>query len=73
MIAWVVDTGRPVFEAKSTHAVAPIVTEARNAVLPSGRARKPLPENVATRPWLAKADSSPPATVQTVPHATARR
>ena len=52
---------------------APIATAAGKLGWSIGVARKPLPEKVATNPWLAKAATSPPATVQSVPHTTAAR
>src|SRR5260370_290832 len=68
----VVDTGRPVRVAMTSHPIAPTATAPKKAVL-GGAARRPLPENTATRPWEAKAAATPPATVHAVPQNSARR
>src|SRR5260370_8399640 len=68
----VVDTGRPVRVAMTSHPSAPAATATRKSV-PGVVARSPLPENTVTRPWERKAAATPPATVHAVPQKSARR
>src|SRR5258708_33510515 len=63
----VVDTGRPVRVAMTSHPSRPAATAPRKSA-PAVVARSPLPDDPATRPWERKAAATPPATVHAAPH-----
>ena len=74
IIAWVVETGRPVFEAKSTQEVAPMITAIgmELSIESTGFAKIPLVK-VLTIAMEKKTPSIPPMTVQKDPHRIALR
>jgi len=69
--AWVVDTGRRVTVASTTHPVAPASTERANAGV--GRAVTMPVENSLVSPAAAWTETTEPARVVTTPHASALR
>src|SRR3990172_4333226 len=67
--AWVVETGSPVAEARSTHAAAPIAIASGNAGEASSAGPTSAEVNALTRPTEMISAAPPPTAVHSVPQA----